>query len=230
MAVVLVTGQLLTSEVWGPLPEALAAGHELVFAEHALDETIAGMAARLLAQAPASFHLVGQAMGGFVAFEVMRQAPERVKSLALLATLAPADGPAQTERRRGYLALVESGRFAEVVDERLPILTHPARREDGPLLSTIRRMADETGAQAFLRQQRAIMARPDSRPTLGAIACPTLVVWGRQDGITSEAHQTEIISGIPHARLEVIEDCGHLASLEKPRTTTRLLSEWLATR
>jgi pimeloyl-ACP methyl ester carboxylesterase len=228
MAVVLVTGQLLTNAVWRPQAEALGARLELIFADHTRDETIGGMAARLLAGAPPTFDLVAQAMGGFVAFEVMRRAPERVRSLALLATLAPNDGRAQTERRQGYIRLVEEGRFADVVEERIPILVHPARREDEPLLSIVRRMAQETGADTFLRQQRAIMARPDSRPTLAAIRCPTLIVWGRQDGITTEAHQLEMARGIAGARLEVLEDCGHLSTLEKPRSVTRLLEAWLA--
>lgn len=227
MTVVLVTGQLLTPAVWKPQADVLATRTDIVFADHTQDDTIAGMAERLLAAAPPAFDLVAQAMGGFVAFEVMRRAPRRVRSLALLATLAPNDGPAQTERRQGYIRLVEDGRFAEVVEERIPILVHPARREDEPLLTVVRGMAEQTGAETFLRQQRAIMGRVDSRPSLAGIACPTLIVWGRQDGITTEGHQAELLDGIPGARLEVIEDCGHLATLEKPRTVTRLLCDWL---
>lgn len=226
MTVVLVTGQLLTHDVWGDTLPVLKAKHDVVLADHTRDETIGGMAERLLAATPERFDLVGQAMGGFVAFEVLRRAPERVRRLALLSTLAPNDGPAQTERRMGYIRLVEDGKYDAVVEERIPILVHPARREDEPLLTVVRRMAADTGPETFLRQQRAIMARGDSRPTLAAIACPTLVVWGRQDGITTEQHQQEIVGGIPGARLEVVEDCGHLATLEKPVTTARLLAQW----
>lgn len=227
MAVVLITGQLLTREVWAPQVEGLRDRHALIFADHSRDDSIAGMAERLLAAAPERFDLVAQAMGGFVAFEVMRRAPERVRSLALLSTLAPNDGPAQTERRQGYIRLVEEGRFEAVVEERIPILVHPARREDEPLLSIVRRMATETGAETFLTQQRAIMARADSRPTLSAIDCPTLVIWGRQDGITTLAHQEEIVGAIAGARFEIVEDCGHLTTLEKPQTMARLLGAWL---
>lgn len=226
--VVFASGQLLTVDCWAPQAVALADDHDLRFADHARDETIAGMAARLLGEAPDRFHLVAHAMGGFTAFEVMRQAPERVISLALIATLAPNDGPAQTERRQGYIRLVEEGRFAEVVEERIPILVHPARREDAPLLTVVRRMAADTGAETFLRQQRAIMTRPDSRPSLGAIRVPTLVVRGAQDGITTPAHVDEIVGGISNARFEEIPDCGHLPTLEKPQTTNRLLAAWLA--
>jgi pimeloyl-ACP methyl ester carboxylesterase len=226
--VVFASGQLLTHECWAPQVAGLSVDYDLRFSDHTRDETIAGMAARLLAEAPPRFHLVAHAMGGFTAFEVMRQAPERVTSLALIATLAPNDGPAQTERRLGYIRLVEGGQFEGVVEERIPILLHPARREDAPLLSVVRRMAADTGAETFLRQQRAIMSRADSRPSLGAIACPTLVVRGAQDGITTETHVDEIVTGIPGARLEAIDDCGHLPTLEKPATTNRLLAGWLA--
>jgi len=226
--VVFASGQLLTLDTWAPQAVALAEDHDLHFADHTQDETIAGMAARLLAEAPARFHLVAHAMGGFTAFEVMRQAPERVISLVLIATLAPNDGPAQTERRQGYIRLVESGQFAGVVEERIPILVHPARREDAPLLTVVRRMAADTGAETFLRQQRAIMSRADSRPSLSAIAVPTLVIRGAQDGITTPAHVDEILAGISGARFEEIADCGHLPTLEKPVTTNRILAEWLS--
>jgi pimeloyl-ACP methyl ester carboxylesterase len=227
-SVVFASGQLLTAEVWAPQVDALAPSCDLIFSDHGRDDTIAGMAERLLAEAPERFHLLAHAMGGFTAFEVMRQAPERVASLVLIATLAPNDGPAQTERRQGYIRLVEEGRFAEVVEERIPILVHPARREDAPLLTIVRRMATDTGATRFLGQQRAIMGRADSRPSLGAIAVPTLLIRGEQDGITTQAHQDEILAGIPGARLVAIEDCGHLPTLEKPVTTNRILLDWLA--
>ena len=179
--VVFASGQLLTEDVWAPQAVALSPDYDLLVADHTHDDTIAGMAARLLAAAPAKFHLVAHAMGGFTAFEVMRQAPERVLSLALIATLAPNDGPAQTERRQGYIRLVEAGRFEDVVEERIPILVAPARREDGPLLTVIRRMAADTGPDRFMAQQRAIMGRADSRPTLGDIRVPTLLIRGDQD-------------------------------------------------
>lgn len=228
MAVVLVTGQLLTHEVWGDSLSALRARQEVILADHTRDDTIAGMADRLLAAAPPEFDLVGQAMGGFVAFEVLRRAPARVRRLALLSTLAPDDGPAQTERRMGYVRLVEAGRYDDVVEERIPILTHPARREDEPLLGVVRRMARVTGPKTFLAQQRAIMARADSRPGLAQIPCATLVVRGRQDAIATEHHAEEIAAGIAGARLEVVEGCGHLTTLEKPQTLARLLVDWFA--
>ncbi len=225
--VVLMAGQLLDAETWAPQIAPLSRDFDLRFADHTRDDTVAGMADRLLAEAPARFDIVAHAMGGFVAFEVMRRAPERVRSLALLSTLASADGPAQTARRQGYLTLVEDGRFAEVVEERIPMLVHPDRLKDAPLLAAVRRMARTTGAQTFLAQQRAIMSRIDSRPSLSQIACPTLLVWGRQDGIAAESHQDEMRAAIPGARLVVIEMCGHLLTLERPDQATQVLRDWL---
>lgn len=226
-AVVFASGQLLTDAVWAPQVTALSPDHDLRIADHTRDDTIAGMAERLLAAAPPRFHLIAHAMGGFTAFEVMRRQPERVESLVLIATLAPNDGPAQTERRQGYIRLVEAGRFDEVVEERIPILVHPDRRGDAALLAIIRNMAADTGAETFLRQQRAIMTRPDSRPDLAAIRTPTLLIRGDQDGITTEAHQTELLDGIAGSRLEIIEGCGHLPTLERPEAVNGLLRGWL---
>ena len=226
--VVFASGQLLTEAVWGPQLAALAGDYALIVADHGRDDTIAGMAERLLAAAPARFHLVAHAMGGFTAFEVMRRAPERVISLALIATLPANDGPAQTERRMGYVRLVEAGRFEQVAEERIPMLVHPDRRSDAALLGLIRRMAADTGAARFLGQQRAIMSRADSRPSLREIQVPTLVVRGDADGITTPAQQAEILAGIPHARFVEIAGCGHLPTLEAPETVNRLLADWLA--
>lgn len=227
-AVVFASSQLLTEDAWAPQAIALAEEHELTVADLGRDDSMAGMASRLLDAAPARFHLIAHGMGGFVAFEVMRRAPERVLSLVLISAIASADGPAQTERRQGYIRLVEAGNFAGVVEERIPMLVHPARRSDAALLAVIRRMAADTGAERFLGQQRAIMTRIDSRPSLAAIRVPTLVVRGEADGITTEAHQDEIVAAIPGARKVVVADCGHLPTLEKPAETNAILRDWLA--
>ena len=224
--IVLITGQLLTDAVWQPLLEQWP-GREVIIADNRSDDTIEGFAQRLLDNAPPKFVLVGHAMGGFVAFEVMRRAPDRVAKLALIATLASADGPAQTARRQGYIDLVTSGQFDEVVEERIPILFPEEKREDEQLLAIARTMAADTGADTFLAQQRAIMARIDSRPRLGEIAVPTLLIWGEKDGITSRAHHDEIAEAIPGARLEVVAGVGHLPTVEAPELVAGLLSRFI---
>ena len=226
LPIVLITGQLLTDAVWQPLIDAWA-GREVIVADNRSDDTIEGFAQRLLDNAPPRFVLIGHAMGGFVAFEVMRRAPERVVKLALISTLASADGPAQTARRQGYIDLVESGRFDQVVEERIPILFPEEKRSDERLLGIARRMAADTGAETFLAQQRAIMARIDSRPRLGEIAVPTLLIWGEKDGITSRAHHDEIFEAIPGARLEVVPGAGHLPTVEAPEVVVPLLTDFI---
>ena len=114
----------------------------------------------------------------------MRQAPERVTRLALLDTQARADTPEATARRRGLIELAQKGEFKGVTSRLLPLLIHPSRLADEHLTGIVRAMAEDTGKEAFLRQQRAIMGRPDSRPSLPAIACPTLVLCGREDALT----------------------------------------------
>lgn len=199
----------------------------MVVANNRSDDSMEGFAQRLLDNAPTKFALVGHAMGGFVAFEVMRRAPERVAKLALLSTLASADGPAQTVRRQVYIDLVESGKFDQVVEERIPILFPEARRGDERLLRLARQMAADTGAKTFLAQQRAIMARIDSRPRLGEIDVPTLLIWGDQDGITNRAQHDEILGAIPGARLEVIAGAGHLTTVEAPEVVVPLLTAFV---
>lgn len=226
LPIVLITGQILTESVWQPLLDAWT-DREVIVADNRSDDTIEGFAQRLLDNAPPKFVLIAHAMGGFIAFEVMRRAPDRVGKLALISTLASADGPSQTERRQGYIDLVTSGRFDQVVEERIPILFPEEKRSDERLLGIARQMAADTGADTFLAQQRAIMARIDSRPRLGEIAVPTLLIWGEKDGITSRAHHDEILESIPGARLEVIPGAGHLPTVEAPEVIVPLLTEFV---
>lgn len=226
LPIVLITGQLLTDAVWQPLLDAWP-DRDIIVADNRSDDTIEGFAQRLLDDAPPKFVLVAHAMGGFIAFEVMRRAPERVAKLALISTLASADGPAQTARRQGYVDLVESGQFDQVVEERIPILFPEEKRSDERLLGIARQMAADTGAETFLAQQRAIMARIDSRPNLGEIAVPVLLIWGEKDGITSRAHHDEILEAIPGAKLEVIAGAGHLPTVEAPEIVVPLLTAFL---
>ncbi|HMO75896.1 MAG TPA: alpha/beta fold hydrolase [Sphingopyxis sp.] len=226
LPIVLITGQLLTDAVWQPLIAAWP-DRDIIVANNRSDDSIEGFAKRLLDNAPPKFVLIAHAMGGFVAFEVMRCAPERVAKLALISTLASADGPAQTARRQGYIDLVESGNFDQVVEERIPILFPEEKRNDERLLGIARQMAADTGADIFLAQQRAIMARIDSRPRLHEIAVPALLIWGEKDGITSRAHHDEIAEAIPGARLEVIAGAGHLPTVEAPEVVMSLLTDFI---
>ncbi len=224
---VFISSQLLSADFWAPLMVQMQHKIDATVADHAGQDTVAAMARSILNNAPEQFVLVAHAMGGFIAFEMLRQQPSRVQKLVLISTQARNDSPAQTARRLGYLRLVEEGNFEQVVEERIPILLPPERAADEPLLRSIRKMAHDTGAEAFLRQQRAIMARPDSRPLLPRIACPTLILFGRHDGLATLANQQEILEAIPGARLEIMEDCGHLIPLERTDALASLLAHWI---
>jgi pimeloyl-ACP methyl ester carboxylesterase len=226
---VLLPGLLCDAQLWQPQTESLSDIADIWIADHTRSETMAGVARDVLADAPfASFALAGLSMGGYIALEIMRQAPQRVARLALLDTAAGADLPEQTLRRKELIALAERGEFPRVTEILLPLLVHPARLGDPALTEVIKSMAQNVGKEALVRQQRAIMSRADSLGLLATIACPTLVLCGRQDALTPLNRHDEIAAGIKNARLEVIEDCGHLSTLEQPDAVNAALRRWLA--
>jgi pimeloyl-ACP methyl ester carboxylesterase len=167
-------------------------------------------------------------MGGYIAFEILRQAGERVVKLALLDTTARADLPEQTEQRKLQIEMARSGRFDDIARLLFPRFVAVAHQGDRTLKRIVRTMANDTGAEAFIRQQTAIMMRVDSRPLLSAIACPTLVVVGEQDALTPPARAAEMADAIPHARQIVVPDCGHLSTLEQPEAVTSELTSFFA--
>jgi pimeloyl-ACP methyl ester carboxylesterase len=196
-------------------------------ADHRRDDTMEAIARQVLETAPPRFALIGLSMGGYLAFVIQRMAPERVAKLALLDTSARPDRPEQTERRHAQIALAQGGQFNSVVDALFPLFVHRNRHSDAELKRVVRLMAEETGPDAFVRQQRAIMARPDARPHLGSIGCPTLVLVGEGDELTPPPLSQEIADGIAGASLVTVADCGHLSTLEKPDAVNRALVEWM---
>ncbi len=156
-----------------------------------------------------------------------RQAPERVGLLALLDTKARLDNPARTEDRKAFMAQARTGKFKGVTRRSLEMYLHPDRLDDAELAEAVMAMTARVGRDVFLRHQAAILDRPDSLPGLARIACPTLVLCGHQDRPSPvECHQ-EIAAAIPGAKLIVIEDCGHLAPMERPEEVAAALRAWL---
>jgi pimeloyl-ACP methyl ester carboxylesterase len=223
----LVPGLTSSPRLYEPQIPALWQFGPVMVADQRRDDSIAAMARRILEQAPARFSLVGLSMGGYIAFELLRQAPARVARLALLDTSARPDAPVQSARRQELMELARTGRFGEIADLSYPLLVHPDRLDDQPLRELVRSMALETGAEAYIRQQTAIIHRCDSRPHLAAIACPTLVLVGDADQLTPPALAQEIAAGIAGAQLTVVPGSGHLSTLEQPQRVTAALVEWL---
>ena len=228
--VYILPGLLENGEAFTALRQGLADVATLAVADLTRGQSIAELARDALQQAPAGpLHLVGHSMGGYVALEVMRQAPERVAKLALLNTHARPDTAESTENRRRLMALAGKD-FAGVIQALLPKLMLPQHVKDGALSGIVTTMALATGKEAFLRQEEAIIGRIDSRPHLGAIRCPTLVIAARHDQLMPVEILEELARGIPGARLAIVEESGHMASMEQPLEVIRLLREWVTGR
>ncbi|HEY8381784.1 MAG TPA: alpha/beta fold hydrolase [Microvirga sp.] len=226
--IVLIPGLNCTERLYESQIGALSDDFTVVVADQRHDDTVAGMARRLLADAPERFGLVGLSMGGYVALEVLRQAPGRVARLALLDTSARPDTAEGAANRLRLIELAETGRFEEVHDILWPRLVHPDRQADRVLEEVVKAMMRETGPEAFIRQQRAIMARPDSRDLLPSVEIPTLVLVGEQDVITPPDMAREMADRIEWASLVVLADCGHLSTLEQPDAVNHALRAWVA--
>jgi pimeloyl-ACP methyl ester carboxylesterase len=228
LPIVLVPGLNCSARLYAEQVPALWGCGPVTIADHRRDDSVGTIAARILATAPPRFALAGLSMGGYIAFAIVREAPGRVARLALLDTSARPDTPEQTERRHSMIALAEGGRFAEVPDLLFPVFVHRDRHGDEVLRRIVRSMSEETGPDAFVRQQKAIMTRPDCRPLLKSIRCPTLVLVGDGDALTPPVLSEEIAAGIAGAHLVRVPDCGHLSTLERPEAVNRSLLEWLA--
>lgn len=223
---VFLPGLLCDDRLWLRQADALKDIADPMIADLTQDDSVAAMAARVLASAPPRFALAGLSMGGYVAFEIMRQQPERVTRLALFDTSASLDSPQRAALRRASIESLKVGRFMGVTKRMLPQFVHP-QHVDSPVGDTVRDMAQRIGGEAFVRQQTAILARPDSRPTLSAIRVPTMVVVGADD-LTTPLDQARIMhEGIAGSQLHVLPECGHLPPLERPEDAIRLLRDWL---
>lgn len=219
-------GLLEDADAFEELVAALRGTADAVVADLTRADTIAALARSALEQAPdGPFLLAGHSMGGYVALELMRQAPERVSGLALLNTHARPDSEESTANRRRLMALAETD-FEAVVSTLMPKLMTPAHLEDPVLTGIIGAMALAVGREAFRRQEEAIIGRIDSRPHLKDIRCPTLVIAGRDDLLMPVALLEELATGIPGARLEVLAECGHMASIEQPARVVELMEAW----
>ena len=225
--ILLIPGLVCTAELFSPQLPALWTRGPVTVASTLGGDSMGAIAEDILSNGPPRFALAGLSMGGYVAFEILRRAPERVERLALLDTSARPDVPEQTERRRGLMARLDSEAFEAVIEPVLRGLPAPARREDETLFQTNLRMARAVGPDGFRRQTRAIIARADSRPDLPGVKVPTLLLVGEQDAVTPPEVAREMADAIPNARLSVIPDSGHVSTLEQPDAVTRALIDWL---
>lgn len=226
-ALILLPGMPLDAALWDHQVRHLGDIAAPQVVEMADCPSIAAMADKVLAQAPERFAVAGLSMGGYVALEILRRAPERVERVALLDTNARPDTTEATATRREAVALARQGRYGQVIRAALPRLIHLDRLADDGLVRSVLAQMERVGVDGYAREQEAIINRVDSRPGLAAIRCPTLVICGRQDILTPPTLHDEMADAIPGARLVLIEDCGHLSAMEQPQAVTALMRDWL---
>lgn len=225
MTLLLAPGFMLDADVWADMEGGLQRFGPLVFADTARDDTIEAMARRAIATTPAPFALIGFSMGGYIAREIVRMAPQAVTALVLVATSARGDSEVQARRKAAAAARAGALGFRGMSRSALSMSLHPDRAADAALLDRMQAMGARLGQDAFLRQSR--LDRHGDADQLGAIACPTLVVAGAQDRLRSLAEAEELHAGIPGSELTVIEDVGHMIPMEAPDMLLRVVGGWL---
>ena len=228
---ILLPGMACDAALWQhqlPALQAAAPGLVVVTDAHARADSLPAMAALLLAEQPGDLLLAGCSLGGMLAMEAARQAPQRTRGLALLGTTARADTPELVALRTAAIAEFEAGRGEPLLRANAMFAFHPAHQ--ARLVDAYIAMMLRAGSAALVRQNRAVMARADLRPSLGAIACPTLVVGGAQDQLTPPECSREIADAIAGAQFQLLPECGHMLTWEQPQAVTRLLVDWLAAR
>ncbi|WP_208349109.1 alpha/beta fold hydrolase [Pseudaestuariivita rosea] len=190
-------------------------------------ERIEQIASDILSAAPAKFALCGLSMGGIVAMEVQRRAPDRVTRIALLDTSPLAETPAVAAEREPQIVRAKTGQLVEVMRE----VMQPKYLAPGPhridVLNTFIDMATALGPEVFIRQSRALQKRKDQQKTLRQLKCPVLILCGEHDTMTPVKRHEFMAELIEHAKLKIIEGAGHLPTLEKPKATTQALQDWL---
>ena len=227
--VILIPGLAADDAMWAAQRAALAPSFDVRIADvHFRAESLPAMAALLLAENPGPLVLCGASMGGIVALEAVAQAPRRVQGLALLGTTARPDTPEIAALRAAAFALIEDGRFEEMISGNVPASFHPDRLQDAALVDAYLAMLRRAGAAELVRQNLAIAARVDRRGLLPAIRCRTLVLCGDTDRVTTVEASREIAQGVPRAELGLVERCGHMLTIERPREVSDALLRWLA--
>ena len=221
-------GLLCDDVVWRPQAEALADIADVRIADFSQLDDLTAMARSALELVDGPVHVVGHSMGGRVAFEIWRIAPERVRSLVVLDTGVHGTRPGEAANRQRLLDVSAHQSMGDLADAWLPPMVDPARHADAALMQPLRQMVMRATHEQHVRQITALLNRPDATELLATITVPTLLVVGRQDEWSPVAQHRQMAAAIAGARLEVIEDSGHMVTVERPERVTALLRDWLA--
>jgi len=206
---------------------ALEAHYEcavFAFRDH---DSLGGMAEELLANTPSRFTMIGLSLGGYLSFEIIRRQLHRIERLVLIDTTAVADRPERLAGRHADIAKVRENGIEALIHELPARWFHPSHVQRADLVTLMSEMTHSIGARGQLNQQLAMIARPDSHEDLARVRVPTLIMCGREDPVTPVPDHEAMKARIPGARLEIIENCGHLSTIEQPDAINRLLIDWL---
>jgi pimeloyl-ACP methyl ester carboxylesterase len=227
--VVLVPGLLCDQDIWAHQTEALSRDHRVITPGFMDYPSIEAMADAILDRAPAAFSLAGHSMGGRVALEIARRAPERVTRLALLDTGYHAARAGEAEGRAALVKLARDDGMAALARRWLPPMVAAGRAGDQALMARLSAMVERADPTLFARQVEALLARPAAYRHLASIACPTACIVGRLDTWSPPAQHEEMVAAIPTAYLTVIEGAGHMSPVEAPEAVTEALRQWMQT-
>ena len=235
LPLILVPGLMCDHAVWAPLLPWLAADRQCAVVDHAQADTLPQMARQLLAVAPAQFLLAGHSMGARVALEVLRLAPERVRGVALMDTgfLPRPSGLAgddESGKRFALLKIAKEQGVRAMAQQWVRGMVHPDRLQDAELIERILAMFERKSADIFERQIRALLSRPDGSDVLRALHVPTLLMCGAQDAWSPPAQHQAMQALVPSAwgQIDLIEQAGHMAPMERPAEVARSLLAWVA--
>ncbi len=223
---VLIPGLVCDEKIWFNQVDHLGDIANCTIPKVAGSDTISGLANEVLTSAPEYFAVAGFSMGGYVALQMLRQAPNRITRLALLDTSSRADAPEKKDARLKTIGACEHGKFSEIIADMLNVLLHPSRQKSD-LARFVLKMADRVGPEAFIRRHKAIMSRRDSKDILQGCSVPVRVICGRQDAMSSVEEHADIAEFAPMGRLSIIEECGHMSPIESPYATSALMRDWL---
>jgi pimeloyl-ACP methyl ester carboxylesterase len=228
----LLPGLNCDAAVWAPQVAALQGQAHCVIPAWGLKDSLTAMAQQVLDEAPTErFSVAGHSMGGRVALEIMRLAPQRVERLALLSTGTNplAAGEAGEKEKAGRMALLKIAReqgMRTMAQEWAKGMVHP-ERIGGPIFEQVLDMFDRGSAAQYAAQINALLNRPDAAPLLSGIPCPTLVLTGREDSWSGPAQHEAMAAAIPGAQLVIVEHSGHMCTLEQPAAVNAALAQWL---
>jgi pimeloyl-ACP methyl ester carboxylesterase len=226
-------GLACDAEVWKHQARPLAEITSVEIADYGSSDSLPEMAREALERAPERFAVAGHSMGGRVAMEIVRSAPERVVGLALLDTAyqpwtAGEAGEREKAERAGYVKIAQSQGMRAMARQWLQKMVHPSRLADAPLIDAIIEMFGRKSPDVFAGQIKALLDRPDATPVLVAARCPTLVACGREDAWALLEVHRRMAALVPHSELVVIEHCGHMAPMERPEAVTAAVAGWFS--